>query len=120
VERAGLDFFISYTGVDVAWVRWIAVELERAGYTTFSQVLDIRPGHDFVHEMQRAATTAGRTIAVLSPAYSSSQFGEAEWRAAFAAEPSGELRRLIPVRVAPGEPVGVAAQPGVCRSGRLR
>jgi hypothetical protein len=75
VERVGLDFFISYTGVDVAWTRWIAVVLERAGHSTFSQVMDIRPGHDFVHEMQHAVSRAACTIAVLSPAYTGSQFG---------------------------------------------
>ena len=45
------------------------------------------PGHDFVHEMQRATASAARTIAVLSPAYFGSRFGEAEWRVAFAAGP---------------------------------
>lgn len=74
-EGPGRDFFISYTGVNEAWARWIAVELERAGYTTVSQVLDMRPGHDFVHAMQQATTTAARTIAVLSPAYVKSTFG---------------------------------------------
>jgi len=104
---AGADFFVSYTGADVAWATWIAVELERAGYTTFSQVLDIRPGHDFVHEMQSATATAARTIAVLSPAYARSEFGEAEWRAAFVRDPSGEHRVLIPVRVQTGVPPGL-------------
>jgi hypothetical protein len=47
------------------------------------------PGRDFVHEMQKATTTAKRTIAVLSPAYLTSQFGEAEWRVAFASDPDG-------------------------------
>jgi hypothetical protein len=47
------------------------------------------------------------TIAVLSPAYAGSQFGEAEWRAAFVADPSGADRRLIPVRVAPGPAPGL-------------
>ena len=103
----GADFFISYTGADVTWARWIAVELERAGFTTFSQVLDIRPGHDFVHEMHRAASTAARTIAVLSPAYASSPFGEAEWRAGFADDPSGERRRVIPVRITDVAPGGL-------------
>jgi hypothetical protein len=32
-----------------------------------SSRLTFRPGSDFVHEMQRAAADAGRTIAVLSP-----------------------------------------------------
>jgi hypothetical protein len=54
------------------------------------------PGRDFVHEMQKATTTAKRTIAVLSPAYLTSQFGEAEWRVAFASDPDGEKGREWP------------------------
>jgi hypothetical protein len=104
---AGRDFFISYTAVDRVWAKWIAVELERAGYTTISQVLDFEPGNDFVHAMQVAARTAERTIAVLSPAYAESDFAESEWRPAFAEDPTGELRRLIPVRVQPGPPPGL-------------
>ena len=38
------DTSSSYTGADVAWAQWIAVELEAAGYTTLSQALDFRPG----------------------------------------------------------------------------
>ena len=63
----GRDFFVSYTGVNESWARWICVQLEQAGYTTVSQALDFRPGHDFVHAMQAAVTSATRTIAVLSP-----------------------------------------------------
>jgi TIR domain len=59
------------------------VQLEAAGYTTLLQAWDFRPGSNFVHQMQRATSTAARTIAVLSPAYFGSAFGEAEWRAAF-------------------------------------
>jgi tetratricopeptide (TPR) repeat protein len=106
-EPAELDFFVSYTGVNEPWARWITVELERAGYKAFAQMLDIRPGHDFVHEMQQAAIKARRTIAVISPAYAGSKFGEAEWRAAFAPDPSGELRKLIPVQVQPGRAQGL-------------
>ena len=85
------DFFISYTAVDDAWARWIAVELERAGYTTVVQAFDFRPGADFMHQMQQATESAGRTIAVLSSAYFGSRFAESEWRVAFARDPSGEL-----------------------------
>lgn len=63
------DFFISYTESDVAWAQRIAVTLEDAGYLTVSQVLDMLPGNDFARAMHRAATTARRTIAVLSPAH---------------------------------------------------
>jgi TIR domain len=48
-EHAARDFFISYTAVDEPWARWIAVTLERAGYTTLLQAFDFRPGSDFIH-----------------------------------------------------------------------
>jgi hypothetical protein len=95
--------------VNEAWARWIAVELERAGYTTVVQAFDFRPGADFVHEMQEATASAARTIAVLSPAYFGSRFAEAEWRVAFAQDPSGERGMLLPVRVQPCEPPGLLA-----------
>jgi tetratricopeptide (TPR) repeat protein len=108
-DSPGRDFFISYTQVNRPWAEWIAVQLETAGYTTVLQAWDFRPGSDFLHHMQQAATTAGRTIAVLSPAYFGSAFGEAEWRAAFAKDPSGEQRLLVPVRVQDFTPPGLLA-----------
>ncbi|MEW2477919.1 FxSxx-COOH system tetratricopeptide repeat protein [Micromonospora gifhornensis] len=105
----GSDFFISYTGVDAAWAEWVAVELEAAGYSTVLQAWDFTPGTDFLHKMQEATTSARRTVAVLSPDYFSSAFGEAEWRAAFAKDPSGELGLLVPVRVRDCQPPGLLA-----------
>ena len=108
-DSQGWDFFISYTGVNRPWAEWIAVQLEAAGYTTLLQAWDFHPGQDFLHQMQQATTTAARTIAVLSPAYFESGFGEAEWRAAFAKDPTGEQRLLVPVRVQEFEPPGLLA-----------
>jgi tetratricopeptide (TPR) repeat protein len=108
-DRQAKDFFISYTGVNRPWAEWIAVQLEAAGYTTVLQAWDFRPGKDFVHEMQQATSSAGRTIAVLSPAYFGSRFSEAEWRAAFVKDPTGERGLLVPVRVQPCEPPGLLA-----------
>jgi tetratricopeptide (TPR) repeat protein len=108
-DGGGQDFFISYTGVNRPWAEWIAVQLEAAGYSTVLQAWDFRPGSDFLHEMQQATTTAGRTIAVLSPAYFGSAFSETEWRAAFVKDPTGELGLLVPVRVQPCEPPGLLA-----------
>ena len=51
------------------------------------QAWDFRPGQDFLHQMHKTTQQAARTIAVLSPAYLGSAFGEAEWRAAFATDP---------------------------------
>jgi hypothetical protein len=103
----GKDFFISYTGADTAWAEWIAQTLEDAGYRTVLQAWDFRPGTDFLHQMHQATQQATRTIAVLSPAYLGSAFGEAEWRVAFAADPTGELGLLLPVRVAEVTPPGL-------------
>lgn len=103
----GCDFFISYTGVNRPWAEWIAVQLEQAGYTTVVQAFDFAPGTDFVHQMQAAVLTAARMIAVLSPAYLASEFSESEWRSVFASDPSGELRRLVPVRVQPFTSAGL-------------
>lgn len=108
-DRQARDFFISYTGADRAWAEWVAVQLEAAGYSAVLQAWDFRPGSDFLHQMQQATTSAGRTIAVLSPAYFGSEFGEAEWRAAFAKDPTGERGLLVPVRVQDCQPPGLLA-----------
>ncbi len=66
-------------------------------------------GSNFVIEMQRerAATKSSRTIAILSPDYLESQFATSEWAAAFARDPEGTKRMLIPVRVRPCNPGGL-------------
>jgi tetratricopeptide (TPR) repeat protein len=104
-----VDFFVSYTAADQAWAEWIAELLEDAGYSTLLQAWDFRPGSDFLHQMQQATSGAQRTLAVLSPAYFGSKFGEAEWRAAFARDPTGELGLLLPVRVQDCQPPGLLA-----------
>ncbi len=59
--------------------------------------------------MQKAATEAKRTIAVLSPDYVSAIFTQPEWAAAFVQDPTGSKRQLIPVRVRPVELTGLWA-----------
>ena len=92
--------FVSYTAPDEPWAEWIAWALEEAGFSTVLQKLDFAAGTNFVLEMHKAAAQAKCTVAVLSPDYlASSRFGAAEWAAAFAGDPDGQMRRLIPVRV---------------------
>ena len=57
---AGLDFFISCASGNRVWAEWIAVELERAGFSTRYQAADFRAGRDFVHEMQVGVVDADR------------------------------------------------------------
>jgi len=103
------DFFVSYTQADRACAEWLAWELEAAGYTTLLQAWDMPAGTAFVHAMDQAVQTTRHVVLVLSPAYLRSQMAEAEWRPAFKADPSGQARRLLPVRVEACEPAGLLA-----------
>jgi hypothetical protein len=105
-----VDFFVSYNHADEAWAEWVAWVLEEAGYTTRVQVWDFRPGSNFVLEMHRAAQMSERTIAILSPNYLGSHFTKPEWAAAFAHDPEGVGKELIPVRVAPSDADGLLGQ----------
>ena len=93
------DFFVSYRSADEAWASWIAWQLEEAGYTTFFQGWDFRPGQNFVNRMQEGTTRSDRTLVVISPAYFQSDFTQAEWYAAFKRDPAGQAGTLLPVKV---------------------
>jgi hypothetical protein len=102
------DFFVSYTAADERWAEWISWTLEEAKFTVVVQKWDFLAGSNFALEMHRAAESAKRTIAVLSPAYlNESKFGSPEWAAAFAKDPDAILRTLVPVRVKPCEITGL-------------
>ena len=101
------DFFVSYTSADRAWAEWIAWQLEAEGYQVIVQAWDFTAGRDWAHEMQHATATAERVAAVLSATYLRSSHGEAEWRAFYAEDPSGERGLLLPVRVDEVDPPGL-------------
>src|SRR5208337_2260919 len=92
--------FISYNRADRDWAEWIAGVIERGGYQPFIQAWHFRPGEKFVLRMQEAAAQTDFTIAVLSETYLKSEYTQPEWAAAFAQDPTGKKRKLIPVRVA--------------------
>jgi hypothetical protein len=98
-QPAGRDFFISYTQADRAWAEWIAWVLEEDGHKVLVQAWDFVPGSNWIQGMQAGVATAARTIAVLSPAYLESEYGTAEWEAAWASDPAGEQRKLLVARV---------------------
>jgi hypothetical protein len=103
------DFFISYTQADKTWAEWIAWQLEDAGYRVVLQAWDFSAGSNFIIEMDKAARTADCTVAVLSTEYMGSKFAAAEWSAALASDPTGESRRLLPVRIGGEPPTGLLA-----------
>lgn len=93
------DFFVSYNDHDKQWAEWIAWHLEEAGYQVMIQLWDWGPGSNFILEMQKTAELCVRTIFVLSPHFLASLYTQPEWAQAFAKDPTGEKRLLIPVRV---------------------
>ncbi|WP_307873890.1 MULTISPECIES: toll/interleukin-1 receptor domain-containing protein [unclassified Frankia] len=97
----GWHFFVSYTGVDQPWAEWIAWQLEDAGYRVLIQVWDFVAGSNWQIRMIEGMEQAQRTVAVLSPAYLSSVYGQSEWQAAHRADPSGFARKLLPIRIEP-------------------
>jgi TIR domain len=99
-QGPGWDFFVSYAQADRAWAEWIAWELEESGHRALVQAWDFVPGSNWIQGMQEGVTRAGRTIAVLSPAYLESEFGAAEWQAAWGQDPAARDRTLLVVRVA--------------------
>lgn len=107
---AKTDFFISYAPADRAWADWIAVSLEEAGYGVILSHWDFSPGANWVMEIARAAREAERILALLSPAYLSSKWAQAEWAAAFEDDPTGMRGRLVPVRIHPVKLEGLLSQ----------
>ena len=98
-QPARWDFFVSYTQADRAWAEWVAWILEEDGHKVLVQAWDFVPGTNWIQGMQTGAVRAERTIAVLSPAYLDSEYGTAEWEAAWAADPAGRERKLLVARV---------------------
>src|SRR5262252_100285 len=108
-RRGPWGFFISYAQADQQWATWIAWVLEEHDYKVLVQAWDFVAGSNWIHGMQAGTRDAARTIAVLSGAYLDSQFGGAEWEAAWAADPGGAGRKLLVIRVADCDRPGLLA-----------
>ena len=105
-----VDFFISYTKADEDAAQWVAWQLEQAGLDVIIQAWDFSAGSNFVSEMEEATRKAERTIVILTQAFMDSAFARAEWAAAFAKDPMGIKRTLLPVRVSECEVEGLLGQ----------
>ncbi len=108
VATGAIDFFIGYNKADKGWAEWIAWQLEEDGYTTMLEAWDFSAGSNFVLEMHEAAG-ARRMMPILSPDYLTARFTQPEWATAFARDPEGEGRLLVPVRVRECTPTGLLA-----------
>ncbi|WP_261574529.1 TIR domain-containing protein [Frankia gtarii] len=104
------NFFLSYAAEDRQWAEWLAWQLESAHYRVLIRAWDFVPGSNWSLHIQQGVVGAERTIVVLSSAYLRSLDDTPEWQAAFAADPSGAGRRLLPVRVEDCELPGLLKQ----------
>ncbi len=104
------DFFISYNKADRAWAEWIAWQLEEAGFSVIFEDWDFRAGGNFALDMHRAISQSERTVAVLSEDFLQAVYVHPEWAAAFAEDPTGERRTLVPVKVRDCKPDGLLRQ----------
>lgn len=101
------DFFISYNKADKEIAKWIAGTLEENNYTTYIQTWDFKPGNNFILQMQDAVKSCKRTIIVLSQDYLDSEYCQSEWAATYNCDPTGENKKLIPIRVDNVKPDGL-------------
>ena len=97
----GWDFFVSYANEDESFAREIVNVLEEAGHSTVAQFKDFPVGANFVNEMNRGLAGMGRFVAIYSPNYQASPHCQAEWAAAYAADPSGAGHKIVPFLLAP-------------------
>ncbi|WP_051570463.1 TIR domain-containing protein [Cryptosporangium arvum] len=89
---------MSFTADDASWAEWIALALRDAGYDVIFQPWSMTPGTQWPSKVDEAVE-ADHTVAVVSAAYLDSAVCRAEWTAAWARDPVGDTRRLIPVRI---------------------
>jgi TIR domain len=101
------EFFLSFTGSDRPWAAWLLAELDAAGYSSISPLRECVAGGNFALDMDRAARRARRTLGVLSPHALQAPYVRQEWAHRLAADPTGEQRALVLVRVEACEPEGL-------------
>lgn len=104
------DFFISYSNTDESAAKEINTVVQGVGLSTFVQFQDMGVGSNFVREMQRGLDSSSRFIALYSPAYEQSAQCQAEWSAAYNADPAGARRKILPFLLHPTQLNALARQ----------
>jgi tetratricopeptide (TPR) repeat protein len=98
--------FISRASADADFAAVVGAILKDAGYSVILQQWDFA-NRNFMERMHAALAEGARVIALLSPEYLQSQHCQAEWQNAIAGDPLNTKSRLIVLRVAECEPVGL-------------
>ncbi|MGZ9164493.1 MAG: TIR domain-containing protein [Anaerolineales bacterium] len=89
--------FISYSRKDIAFVRELAGDLEKAGYDVWWDLTDLRGGDDWPRVIPAAIESSQYVIVVLSPNSVISDWVEKEYTQAL-----GLRKKIIPIMLKPG------------------
>ncbi len=101
-----MKFFISRASADAAFAAVVGEILADAGHDAVLQQWDFA-NRNFMERMHAALAGGARVVALLSPEYLRSEHCQAEWQNAIANDPLNTKSRLIVLRVAECEPVGL-------------
>jgi hypothetical protein len=94
------DIYLSYVPQDRMWADWIDALLSQRGIRVVRPPSGTTAGDNADDAARRAATTTGRTIAIVSAGYLDSPDAAEVGEAIVAGDPVGGSRRLIAVQVA--------------------
>jgi hypothetical protein len=86
------QLFISYSRKDIVFARKLATDLEKAGYTVWWDITDLRGGDDWVRVIPEAIETSDFVIVVLSPDATASEWVRKEYTQALSLR-----KRIIPI-----------------------
>ena len=86
------QLFISYSRKDIAFARRLAGDLEKAGYTVWWDITDLRGGDDWVRVIPEAIETSDFVIVVLSPDAMASEWVKKEYTQALSLR-----KKIIPI-----------------------
>jgi tetratricopeptide (TPR) repeat protein len=101
-----VEFFVSRASADAAFAAAVGEILTEAGHGVVLQQWDFA-NRNFMERMHAALADGARVVALLSPEYLRSAHCQAEWQNAIANDPLNTESRLIVLRVAECEPVGL-------------
>jgi hypothetical protein len=90
------QIFISYSRKDIAFVRRLAADLEKAGYDVWWDLTDLRGGDDWVRVIPAAIEASAFFLVVLSPNSAISDWVEKEYTQAL-----GSGKKIIPIMLSP-------------------
>jgi hypothetical protein len=101
------DLVVSYTAADEAWGLWIAWQLETSGFAAHQEAWDLLPGANAATLLAETVRSSVRTVVVLTRGYLHAARVQAQWQAAWQADPDALRHAVIPVRVEPVRPEGL-------------